>query len=454
MKMGGKGFLMLIIGMWSVTQIGFIGFIGISELVIFLIAPFVYIRNMELYRKDGLKVLFVLLFLTMISCWISGFYNESGLIDTIKGFASIYGIFAGVAVMYPLLRSRPDTLKWFLLGVAISGVISIFIFQPGSAHAGALGDKTELTREGLQESVTGYALFWVTLISTWVNLPIQMSYLSVPAAYSVLVPMACAAYALVSTSSGRSAFLVMAFSVVLLALGGKSVKSLSKLRKNFAMIVVILGVAGLLFANLYKYTARTGMLGEDAQEKYERQVQNAGKNSGSPLTMLMAGRLEFFIGAIACFKHPILGCGPKSADREGLVGEFYQKYGTYEDVIVHERTRANNAMMGIYYEKLPAHSHIISFWLWFGLIGGILWLYILVLWIKTLKNYMSAIPQWFGYFALVLPSAAWAVFFSPFGDRLAKSVIICCCFVAKNVFDRKVFLPPPMIAEAAKHWRE
>ncbi len=446
-------FWMFLIGMWSMTQIGVIGFIGISEVFIFLLAPFVYMQNRLLYKRDGLGTLYTLIFLTMASCWISGWYNKSGLIDTVKCFATIYGVFAGVTVMYPLLRYRPDSLKWFLFGVAISGVISIFIFQSGSAHTGAMGDGTEFTRKNLQESVMGYSLFWVSQVNTWVNLPIQMHYLSVPLIYSVGAPFSCAVYSLLSTSSGRSAFLVMAYSAVLLVIGGKSVKSLSVIRKKFLTIFVMLCVAGLVFATAYKYTARTGLLGEAAQQKYERQLAKYGKGGGSLLQMIISGRVEFFIGAAACLKHPILGCGPKAMDKEGIVREYYVKYGTPEELDNYEKTQAWNASLGIYYHKIPGHSHIISFWLWFGIMGGMLWVYILLLCIRTLKNYMSAIPQWFGYFALLLPTAIWAIFFSPFGDRMAKSVLICCCFIAKNVFERKIELPQPMICEVMKHWR-
>ena len=444
---------MLLIGMWSVTQINVIGFLGISELIIFVIAPVVYIRYRLMFKRDGLGTLFCLIFLTMISCWVSGWWNSSGLIETVKGFASIYGVFAGVTVLYPLLRKRPDALGLFLLGVAISSVISIFIFQPGSAHAGADFGKTGMSRADLQQSVTGYALFWFSQVNTWANLPVQMAYLSVPMMYSICAPIITAVFALVSTSSGRSAFLVTAFSAVLLMIGGKSVKSLSQIRRRFLGIFIMLSAAGLVFATSYKYLARTGALGEASRAKYERQLARRGKGGDTFWGMLVSGRVEFFIGAVACLKHPILGCGPKAMDKEGIVGEYYSKYGTAEEFNSYVKTKEWNKQFGIYYTKIPGHSHIVTYWLWFGIVGGILWAYILFLCIKTLKNYMSAIPQWFGYFALILPTTIWAIFFSPFGDRLAKSVLICCCFIAKNVFERKIELPQSMVREIMRHWR-
>lgn len=435
----------LLIGMWSMTQVNVIGFLGISELIIYLMAPFVFMKNWPLFKKDGLGTLFLLLFLTMISCIISGWYNESGFIVTLKGFATIYGFFACITVIYPMLRSNPGNLKWFLVGIAISSVICVFVFQPGSAYIGAIND-----RKSLQESVMEYALFWPTQINTWTTLPIKVAYLQVPVIYALAVPFANAFYALLSTASGRSAFLVSMFGVLLLYIAGKTPKSLMRIKKKFVGLVVFILVGGLVFATFYKYAAKRGLLGEAAQTKYEAQVLSKGRGEGV-LAMIMGGRLEFFIGATACMKHPILGCGSHAEDKEGLVDYFFTKYGTYEDLVMLEKQHAMDKDLGINYRKIPAHSHVISFWLWYGIVGGILWVYILILMLKTLKNYFGAIPQWVGYFALIMPSAVLGVLFSPFGDRVGKALLVCACFVAKNVAEGRVLLSPNMIDEIRRY---
>lgn len=441
-----KGSLVaLLIGMWAMTQVNVIGFLGISELVMYLIAPFVFVKNWPMFKKDGMGTLFLLLFLTMISCVLSGWHNQCGLVGTIKGFATIYGFFASITVIYPLLRRNPCNLKWLLIGLAISSVICVFIFQPGSAYIAAIND-----RKSLQESVTSYALFWPQQISTWTTLPIKTAYLQIPTFYALAVPFFNALYALVSTASGRSAFLVGMFSTLLLHVAGKTPERLRHLKKKFVGLVVLMLVGGLIFANVYKYTAKHGFLGVAAQEKYEKQVVARGRGEGL-LAIIMGGRLEFFIGATACLKHPILGCGPHAEDKEGLSDYFFEKYGTYEDLEMMKRQQAMDAAEGIGYRHIPAHSHIITFWLWYGIVGGMLWVYILILLLKTLKNNLGGIPQWVGYLALAMPGAAMSIFFSPFGDRVGKAVLVCACFVVKNVAERKVLLPRAMIDEIRKH---
>lgn len=435
--------ILFLIGMWTMTQIGVVGYLGISEFVLFLIAPFIYLRNRLMFKRDGLGTFYALIFLTMVSCLISGLYNRCGLLDTIKGFASIYGLFAGVTVLYPMLRRNPDGLKWLLLGFAVSSVVSIFIFQSGAAHVGA-----DVSRESLQTTVMSYSLFWIVLANRWFTLPIEMFYLRVPYIYSVFAPLSLAAYALLTTSSGRSAFLVLMFSVLLIALGGKSHRSLKVMRKNFMLVIVSLLVGGWCFGTFYKYAARNGYLGEKSREKYERQM--GGKKDQGILGMLISGRVEFFIGAMACVKHPFLGCGPKAVDKDGLVGRFYDKYGTAEEISAYTRSEMGRRQYGFGYRGIPAHSHIIAFWLWFGLPGAMLWLYVLCVMYRALKNYSSTVPQWYGYFAIMLPAALWAIFFSPFGDRVEKAALIACCFVVKNIYEGRVRLPDRMIYELSR----
>ena len=127
MKKGS--FMALMIGMWAMTQIHIVGFIGISAVFIYIIPPFMFLKNWPMFRRDGMGTLFMLSLLTMAGCLISGWYNDNDPNSIVKGFATIYGFFACITVIYPLLRRNPNNLRWLLLGLAISSVVCIFIFQ-------------------------------------------------------------------------------------------------------------------------------------------------------------------------------------------------------------------------------------------------------------------------------------------------------------------------------------
>ena len=195
-----------------------------------------------MFKQDGLGNLFLLLFLTMLSCFISGYHNHNGMFSVIKGFATVYGFFACITVIYPRLRNNPDNLKWILIGLAISSVICVFIFQPGSAHADGVSD-----RKALQEAVMGYELFWVQQINTWATLPIKTAFLRLPLWYALVTPLVVSVFALVSTASGRSAFMVGMFGLLLLYSATKTKMDLRDMRRKFPRLVTYLLVCGIVF---------------------------------------------------------------------------------------------------------------------------------------------------------------------------------------------------------------
>jgi len=76
-----------------------------------------------------------------------------------------------------------------------------------------------------------------------------------------------------------------------------------------------------------------------------------------------------------------------------------------------------------------------------------------VLWLifKVVKIGLSAIPQWYGYFALKIPSFLWAIFFSPYSGRIGTMTFVVCLLFAKAVAEKKLMLPYEMEVEALRH---
>ncbi len=82
---------------------------------------------------------------------------------------------------------------------------------------------------------------------------------------------------------------------------------------------------------------------------------------------------------------------------------------------------------------IPAHSHIACFWMWAGIPGLIPWVYILILLCKTLFMRMHVYPPYYGYFALIIPSVLWHIFFSPLGSRINMAILIAACLVVRTI---------------------
>ena len=414
---GGTVFLLFLIGLFSQTQISVGGKLGISELVMVVCAPFVFLKNITLFKRDGSLCYFWLIILWLLGALFVDFYTENYIPFMMKGIAVPITVFANSACIYVLLRKNFDNLKWLLLGIAISGVVSIFIFQRGTA--GDLADS--LGMEAGIERVTGYKLFWVTQLTTWLTLPISGWYQKVPKTYSIPAILFLSAFNL--ASGGRSAFLVMAVSLLLITFAGKTREALKFIKKHIVFMLVLLCLMGVVAKMTYQFAAKQGLMGDAEEIKYEHDTEQGS----SALQLLMSSRGGTFVGLWAALDKPILGHGSVALDTHGYVLDFSSKYGTLEAYKQIEETRRQFGA-----RVIPAHSHIINFWMWHGIFGLVFWLYVIVMTSKTLFSRMHIYPPWFGYLAVTIPAFFWDVLFSPLGLRVnAATLFVVMLLVAK-----------------------
>lgn len=434
------------IGLGSQTQVHFIGSIGISELPIFLIAPILFLLDYKKLKHDGFLPFIWLSILTCFGCVVSSYCNHTPTVFFIKGLAFPYAIFASTVVLHRVLREDLASLKWYFLGSFLSGIICIFIFQPETFTA--QGGDVAVGEEAV-ERVTGNVLFIGGKIREALALPVKMAYLSVPTSYSVGISVVSAAvYMLFSSGSGRSAALTILMSAVLILLAGVSRRKMAELGRH----VVSLGVVGLIllavFKSGYSFAAKRGYLGHEAQEKYFRQT----RTGESALALIMAGRMELFCGGMACLDRPIIGFGPKAEDRNGYVERYLRDFAAQEDYenyiqsLIYHKSRGEAL-----YIKIPDHSHLIMFWLYYGIVGLFLWMYVLWLFFGYLRRYSVCIPQYFGYVAMGISANLWHIFFSPFAARIDTPLLICCILFCKAIYGRRLKLPYDMEIEARKH---
>lgn len=431
MSYSSASWLLFLIGLFSQTHIHVVGSIGISELIVFLIAPFVYATHYAIFKQEKVTTVLHLLLLAMVGCLVSSWYNGTYFASAIRGFASPYGFFAGVVVFYALLRRNPMSFKWFLLGVAISLVICTFYFQQAvevykAEGAGAGGELSEKIMEG--------PIYWIGRLMGFVMWPIRGMYLKCPQTYSVLATLAFGVWSIVSSVSGRSAALITLMSSALIMIGGKTRQSIARVQRSFFLLLIGGVILVFAFKSIYSAAANSGALGETARTKLEAQTR--GKKD--ILSLVMGGRLPVFIGAYACLQKPIVGYGPWAIDEEGITGEFMRKYGNAEDYEQMVGGEEYSRRMGITIRRLlPAHSVIIGWWLWYGILGLPIWIYILYLIYDTFRNRLAAFPEFFGLFATMLPDCLWNMCFSPFAGRLNWAFIITMMLLNRMLTERQ-----------------
>lgn len=434
---------LFLIGLFSLTQVHFFGSMGISEFVMFAIGPVLFFKNYQLLRKDGFLPMVWLSIFTCIGCIVSNVYNDVDWVLGLKGLASPYSLFSTIVVAHALLRRNLDALPWFIVGCFLSGIVNVFAFRPESAVMSATG---LLQGDEATEYMTSNVLFWTSKISSGFGLPISAWYLQTPTVYAVCVYLATVAYMLLSSGgSGRSMAMSIIVSLLFVVVGGKSRNRMKVISKHFFLFAITLALTLGIFKFVYSYTARTGILGEQAKSKYLKQTEGGN----STLKLLMGGRMEFFVGVIACLDSPIIGFGYKAADEKGYAGDFLYKYGNEDDYKLWEREVRGSYLSGKRM-LIPAHSHIACFWLYYGIFGLILWLYVLYLIFDYIRHHIHVIPQWYCYLACGACAMVWNIFFSPYGSRVSVPFYIACILLVRAVSKGSIPLPLEMEEEAQK----
>ena len=435
--------LLFLLGLGAATKIYFLGTIAFSELAIFFIAPFLLLKHWGRMRTEGFLPFIYMLSLMIAGMFASAFWNHSPFPFVLKLFAVFYGMFAYYVVFYCLLRNNFMGIGWFFLGGFISGVITIWAFNP-TANVSESG--FAYIADAVAEEVIRGPLFWIGKVRGLGQLPIIAAYLKTPLTYSVVTPLLFTAFAMFTTVTGRAQSMCLLVSGVMMFIGRKRRRTMCSIGRHF-MIFMIAGVVVLFtYKTVYSYMASNGYLGEKAMSKYEHQTER-GKGV---ISMLVSGRTEFFIALSAIVDHPIIGFGPRGADTQGYAERFLLKYGTEQDVLGYYVASRRNAALGLV-RSIPTHSHIMAAWLWCGLPGLIFFIWALYIIFRHLKHYASAVPQWYGYFALTIPSMIWSFFFNPFGARSALPLLIVLLTYAKAVGDGKLLLPLNLKMEARKY---
>jgi hypothetical protein len=188
-----------------------------------------------------------------------------------------------------------------------------------------------------------------------------------------------------------------------------------------AFFVILLG-GGWLFAQgigtVYSTAAESGLLGQEAQAKYEAQT------SGD-LGLLLGGRVESLVSTKAIADSPILGHGSWAKDI------------TYVAKLVEIVESHGAKLEGDPYSSalIPTHSHLFGAWVEAGVMGGLFWMAVIA--IATIAIYRSLnledIPATF--VAYILFWLVWDVVFSPFGaeQRFLMASKICLALWVLNV---------------------
>ena len=411
--------------------------LSIAEVISLAMFPCILFSEYRYMKRNGITTYFWLAVFVVIGCAISCWVNHCSFQQSLRGLATTGLFVSAIVVGHWMLRKNLNCYKWFLIGYAISHILNMFVFQSSAVITGMGEDSGGMD---VTMGIIDNKFLFLTSFGPLSTLLTKAFYLHTPMWWDVIIIGVVGLLPILNSTSGRSAALGALGSVCLLLLGGKSMRTMKRISKHF-IILLCLGIIFIFLAKaFYSYAAESGLMGEEALKKYEHQT----RQGEGVLSLLMGGRMEFFCGLFACFDKPIVGFGPWARDEYGYIDNYMSKYGTEEDLMFLERSKKYRAGR---LPLLPGHSNIIGFWLWYGIFGLILWLYILYILFRFLRQDCWVVPQWYAWLACSIPAMLWDIFFSPFGDRFTNPMFFVAILLARAVRLGKQPLPYEMIRE-------
>jgi hypothetical protein len=167
------------------------------------------------------------------------------------------------------------------------------------------------------------------------------------------------------------------------------------------ILLVLAGGAAYTANAAVKYAAKVGIFDESLSSKFEGQANG-------DLGVLVGGRPETLVAIQAIRDSPILGHGsfPYDPKYTQLKQDIQYEHG-YTD-----SDETDEAESGV----IPTHSHLTMAWVESGILGGICWLYVLILTFRAIMQLGSLRPPLAPLYSYLLIWFMWDILYSPFGS--------------------------------------
>jgi hypothetical protein len=191
--------------------------------------------------------------------------------------------------------------------------------------------------------------------------------------------------------------------------------------KGRILILLVLAAGAAYAANAsIKYAAERGFFDESENQKF---IGQAGGDYG----VLVGGRPETLVAIQAIRDSPIIGHGsfPFGLKYMQLKQDIQYEHG-YSDTDEAEE---------VDYPVIPTHSHLTLAWVEGGILGGICWIYILILTMRGLLRLSTLRPHLAPLYSYLLVSFLWDILYSPFGsvNRIRAAFYILLSYSILNI---------------------
>jgi O-antigen ligase len=196
------------------------------------------------------------------------------------------------------------------------------------------------------------------------------------------------------------------------------------------LLLVLAGGAAYAANAAIKMASELGVFDESLSQKFQGQAKG-------DLGVLFGGRPETLVAIQAIRDSPILGHGSYPVD---------QKYLALKQDIQYEHGYSDtDTADDVEDPVIPTHSHLTMAWVESGILGGICWLYFMILTFRAVLELGSLRPPLAPLYCYLLVWFMWDILYSPFGsvNRVWAAYFILLSYdILQSSARRKVAMKP------------
>jgi hypothetical protein len=377
---------LFLLGAAGAFSVNIVGALPVSELFILPVLPVLLLARGP--RAFNRRYLF---FYLLTGAWLLGTlvadtYNEIGVFNRSKGLARVVFFIIDFIALAIFIDNKTRRLVIFAVGVA--AVLTI----------GSLQYRPDLNVEWKFGMGQGFAIVALIISSRYY----------VKGRYWVCLSISLGLAGLSLIFGFRSQLAVLFISAVLILPLSKQAWD----RRNggspgdqsvprILIALALAGTAAYAANSLIHYAARSGFFDESTQAKFETQA--AGDYG-----VLFGGRPETLVAIRAILDSPIIGHGSFA---------YGEKYVELKQDIMYQHGYTDSDDPEVFdYPTIPTHSHLTLAWVEGGILGGVCWIYILILTIRAVFRLSALRPPLAPLYCYLLVSFGWDILYSPFGS--------------------------------------
>lgn len=346
----------------------------------------VRLKKLQFFLK---AIIFVGLLYMLVQLFTDS-YLGIPFFETFKSLAQIFTLLSLIYTGINLLASHTERLFSFLVGYAISSLITILFFR-----------NTYIDSDPWKFLFANASSILIFLL---------LGKLIQNRGLQLLIILTLTAIHLIFGS--RSSALLTLLTVIAIIIPRRLIAS----RKSFVIIALSVFLISAGTEQVYQQLALNGTLGLKQQLKATQQYESG------PLIFFARSETLYEYGSIK--ESFIFGKGSNPDLSQTLL---FSISAMQEQL---ELQTKKTAAYKYYLEtgKIPQHSMLFSSWVENGLIGLIFWLILMLFFIKNFRLVVSSDNQFTFLTTYLLVSALWSLFFSPLGagSRLFIAITVTC----------------------------